>query len=327
VFEEGEILPVLIDRLTRVLDELDLESEVILVDDGSKDGTARAIVGAHAADRRFVGLVLSRNFGHQVAISAGLAHTRGAAVVVMDGDLQDPPEAIAALWARFQEGYDVVYAVRASRPEGKLKRWAYSAYYRLLRRWVAIDIPLDAGDFGIMSRRVVDRLNSMPERRRFLRGLRAWVGFRQTGLPVDRSARLAGRPKFTLAKLVGLALDGLIGFGETPLRWAGGLGITAVVIAAAGFCGLGARALLSSSGFPASAAIALLLLFLGGVQLLSMAILGEYVSRIFQEVNGRPLYVVRKRVGLEPIHQSASRRRRRRSARHGSAEGASLTMP
>src|SRR4051794_5786839 len=204
LYDEEPIVPVLVARLARVLDELTLDAEVILVDDGSRDGTLGAIAAAHAADPRFVGLALSRNFGHQTAISAGLAHARGEAVVVMDGDLQDPPEAIAALWVRFREGYDVVYAVRASRPEGALKRWAYAAYYRLLRRWVAIEMPLDAGDFSIMSRRVVEHLNAMPERRRFVRGLRAWVGFRQSGIPIDRSARLVGRPKYTWSKLLGL---------------------------------------------------------------------------------------------------------------------------
>src|SRR4051794_8277463 len=173
VYEEEGLLPVLAARLARVLDALGAEAEVILIDDGSGDGTLAAIARAHAADPRFVGVSLSRNFGHQLAITAGLAHARGDAVVVMDGDLQDPPEAIGVLWAKLHEGYDVVYAVRASRPEGLLKRLAYRAFYRCLGRLVAIEIPLDAGDFGIMTRRVVDQLNAMPEHRRFVRGLRA----------------------------------------------------------------------------------------------------------------------------------------------------------
>jgi dolichol-phosphate mannosyltransferase len=312
LYDEEAIVPALVARLARALDEIGVEAEVVLVDDGSRDGTLAAIARAHVEDRRFLGLALSRNFGHQVAISAGLEHARGESVVVMDGDLQDPPEAIGALWTRLREGFDVVYAVRSSRPEGLLKRLAYAAYYRLLRRWGAVEIPLDAGDFGIMSRRVVDHLVAMPERRRFVRGLRAWVGFRQTGLPIDRSPRHAGRPKFTWAKLASLALDGLIGFGEGPLRWAGGLGVAAVLLALGGLVVASARAALVASA-PGWAWVGLLALFLGGTQLLCAAILGEYASRIVQEVSGRPLYLVRRRIGLgERISPRRSRRPRRK---------------
>jgi len=281
------------------------------VDDGSRDGTLAEIAQAHAADPRFVGVSLSRNFGHQVAITAGLKHAKGDAVVVMDGDLQDPPEAIGPLWSKLCEGYDVVYAIRASRPEGWWKRLAYSAYYRVLGRLVSIDIPLDAGDFGIMSRRVVDQLNAMPERRRFVRGLRAWVGFRQVGLPIDRAARHSGRPKFTLRKLVGLALDGLIGFSEAPLRWAGALGVTAIASAFLGLVVATARMVMGVGPIQGWTWVALLIVFFGGAQLLFVAILGEYVGRIFQEVNGRPLYVIRRRIGLDPPKASARRARSR----------------
>jgi glycosyltransferase involved in cell wall biosynthesis len=309
LYDEETVVPVLVERLTRVLDELGLNAEVILVDDGSRDGTLAAIAAAHAVDPRFAGLALSRNFGHQLAITAGLAHARGDAVVVMDGDLQDPPEAIPALWAKLNEGYDVVYAIRASRPERWWKRLVYRAYYRVLSRLVAIEIPLDAGDFSIMSGRVVAHLNAMPERRRFVRGLRAWVGFRQVGLPLDRATRHAGRPKFTLGKLVGLALDGLVGFSEAPLRWAGGLGALGVVSALAGLAGAGTRGACGSAWPPGWLWVGLLVLFSGGAQLLFVAILGEYVSRIFQEVNGRPLYVVRRRIGLGPRLRPCTGRR------------------
>lgn len=317
LYDEEGTVPVLVGRLARALDELGVSAEVILVDDGSRDGTLEEIDRAHAADSRFLGLALSRNFGHQVAITAGLRHTSGRAVVVMDGDLQDPPEAIAALWAKLGEGFDVVYAVRASRPEPLWKRAAYAAYYRLLGRAVAIEIPLDAGDFGIMSRRVVDLVNAMPERRRFVRGLRAWVGFRQAGLPVDRGARHAGQPKFTIRKLMGLALDGLVGFSEAPLRWAGALAAWSVFAALAGATWAAARFALGGGAPPGWAAVALLALFLGGTQLACAAILGEYVGRIAQDVNGRPLYVVRRRIGLKAssarrslkIHRSGRGRR------------------
>jgi dolichol-phosphate mannosyltransferase len=307
LFDEESVVPALVERLGRVIDDLGVDAEVILVDDGSGDGTLAEVARAHAADPRFVGLALSRNFGHQLAITAGLAHARGEAVAVMDGDLQDPPEAIGALWSKLRAGYDVVYAVRASRPEGWWKRLAYRAFYRLLGRVVAIDIPLDAGDFGIMSRRVVDTLNAMPERRRFVRGLRAWVGFRQVGLPVDRAARHSGRPKFSLGKLAALALDGLIGFSTAPLRVAGLLGALA---AAAGLAGAAAGAFRGVAGLawpPGWYWVGLMVLFSAGSQLLFGAILGEYVGRILQEVSGRPAYVVRRRIGLTAPRRRSGR--------------------
>jgi glycosyltransferase involved in cell wall biosynthesis len=298
LYDEEPIVPALVARLSRALDGLGVEAEVILVDDGSADGTLAAIARAHAADPRFVGLALSRNFGHQPAITAGLSHARGQAVVVMDGDLQDPPEAIGALWAKLNEGFDVVYAVRSRRPEGWPKRLAYHAYYRLLGRASTFAIPLDAGDFGIMSRRVVDLLNALPERRRFLRGLRAWVGFRQVGLPVDRAPRHAGRPKFTPSKLLELALDGLVGFGEAPTRPAALLGVLGVGLAALGMAAGLARGLLGAGWAPGWWWVATAVGFSGGAQLLFAAILGEYVNRIFREVSGRPPYLVRRRIGL-----------------------------
>lgn len=308
VFEEEAVVPVLVERLGRVLDGLGAEAEVILVDDGSQDGTWAEVVRAHGSDPRFVGLRLSRNFGHQVAISAGLAESSGMAVLVMDGDLQDPPEAIPALWARYREGFDVVYAIRASRPEGPLKRLTYASFYRLLGLAVTIPIPKDAGDFGLMSRRVVDLVVAMPERRRYVRGLRAWVGFRQSGVPIDRGARHSGRPKFTLRKLFGLAIDGLIGFGEGPLRPVGMMGVVAIVLSVIGAIVAALRGVSGQGESPGWAWVGLACVFFGGVQLLSTAIIGEYVGRILQEVNGRPLYVARQRVGLTPVEAGRNSR-------------------
>jgi dolichol-phosphate mannosyltransferase len=311
LWDEEAVVPALVERLARALDDLGVEAEVILVDDGSRDGTWSAIARAHAADGRFAGLALSRNFGHQAAITAGLSHARGDAVVVMDGDLQDPPEAIARLWSKLGEGYDVVYAVRASRRERGWKRLAYRLYYRLLNRLAAIDVPLDAGDFAILSRRVVDQLNALPERRRYVRGLRAWVGFRQAGLAIDRAARHAGRPKYTLGRLIGLALDGLIGFSAAPVRGAGVVGGAAVGLAVIAAAAAAVRGALGAGLPPGWFWVGLLVVFSGGAQLLFAAILGEYVNRIFHEVNGRPLYIIRRRIGLAPARRTRSRSRSR----------------
>jgi dolichol-phosphate mannosyltransferase len=294
VFEEEDVLPLLIERLTRVLDGMNLTSEVIFVDDGSDDDTLDLIAQANRSDARIRALCLSRNFGHQAAISAGLAEARGNAVAVMDGDLQDPPEALPLLYKRLREGNDVVYAIRASRPESWPKRLAYRLFYRLLQRSVSVPMPLDAGDFGLMSRRVVDVLNQLPERRRFVRGLRAWAGFRQVGVPIEREPRGGGRPKYTWAKLVMLAVDGLVGFSETPLRWAGALGFGAMGLALTG-----AMAGLLAGISQVWVWVGLLVLFFGGAQLFSTAILGEYVCRTLHEAQGRPAYVVRRRIGIE----------------------------
>jgi dolichol-phosphate mannosyltransferase len=315
LYEEEPLVRVLVARLATVLDDLAVGAEVILVDDGSRDGTLAEIARAHAVDPRFVGLSLSRNFGHQPAISAGLAHTRGEAVVVMDGDLQDPPEAITALWGKLNEGYDVVYAVRARRPEGWLKRLAYRAYYRILGRVGAIAIPLDAGDFCIMSQRVVAHLNALPERRRFVRGLRAWVGFRQVGLAIDRASRHAGRPKFTLRKLLALAVDGLVGFSETPTRPAGAVGLAGLCLSGLAMAAATARGLLGLAWLPGWTWVALIVIFSSSAQLLFVAILGEYVSRIFQEVSGRPAYLIQHRIGLDGPGRGPVRTRRRQRSR------------
>jgi dolichol-phosphate mannosyltransferase len=245
------------------------------------------------ADPRVVGVMLSRNFGHQAAVSAGIAECTGDAVIVMDGDLQDPPEVLEQFIARWRDGAEVVYAVRTKRKEGLLKRTAYGAFYRLLRKLSDIDIPLDSGDFGLMDRKVVNALLALPERQRFVRGLRCFVGFRQEGLVYERAGREAGAPKYTFKALVRLAMDGLISFSSAPLNLITYLGLGSCVFALGLIAWVMGRAIIGQRPPEGWASTMVVVLFFGSVQLLSLGIIGEYLRRIFLEVKGRPTYIVR----------------------------------
>jgi len=304
LYNEEEVFAELTRRLKAVLDGLPFRAEVVLIDDGSCDSTSHLIADACGKDARFRGVVLSRNFGHQAAVTAGMRHAAGRTVAVLDGDLQDPPEVLEDFHRRLNEGFDVVYAVRQGRKENFLKRLAYYAFYRVLRRLATISIPLDSGDFCIMSQRVVRIINSLPERHRFVRGMRSWVGFRQVGCPYDRAGRAGGHSKYSLARLAALALDGIFTFSEKPLRWSSYAG--AVVAALAFLWALRTIAwrLLTNESLPGFATMATGMFFLGGVQLLSIGILGEYVGRIHNEVKARPPYVVDRLYGLAPCKSS-----------------------
>src|SRR6266545_1947657 len=293
VFKEKENLLALHARLSSVLEQIGLSYEIIFVDDGSRDGSLEQLRDFAADDPHVLVVELARNFGHQVAISAGLDHARGAGVIVMDSDLQDPPEALPQFIAKWREGHDVVYAIRAQRKEHWLKRTAYAAFYRLLQRVANIEIPLDAGDFCIMDRRVVDLLVGMPERNRFVRGIRSWVGLDQVGLAYERHARQAGKPKFTFTRLVYLALDGLISFSYIPLRVITmlGFGVSLLSIVLAVFYAI--KKLTVGLNPPGFATLTVAIFFLAGMQLITIGVIGEYVGRIFEEVKRRPLYVVR----------------------------------
>jgi polyisoprenyl-phosphate glycosyltransferase len=271
--------------------------EIVFVDDGSRDGSLDILRGLAARDARVVVVELARNFGHQVAISAGLDYARGDAVIVMDADLQDPPEVLPQFIAKWREGHDVVYAIRAQRKEGALKQLAYKAFYRVLQRIASIQIPLDSGDFCIMDRKVVDLLVGMPERNRFVRGIRSWIGLDQVGLGYERQARYAGRAKYTFSRLIYLALDGLISFSFIPLRAISlvGLAVSALsIFLAIGYAIQKITAGLTPPGF---ATTVVAIFFLAGVQLITIGVIGEYVGRIFEEVKRRPLYVVRRVTG------------------------------
>ena len=293
LFNEQENLPELHRRLRAALDPLDIEPEIILVNDGSSDATPTMIHMLSQADPRVVGVMLSRNFGHQAAVSAGIAECTGDAVIVMDGDLQDPPEVLEQFIARWRDGAEVVYAVRTKRKEGLLKRTAYGAFYRLLRKLSDIDIPLDSGDFGLMDRKVVNALMALPERQRFVRGLRCFVGFRQEGLVYERAGREAGAPKYTFKALVRLAMDGLISFSSAPLNLITYLGLGSCVFALGLIAWVMGRAIIGQRPPEGWASTMVVVLFFGSVQLLSLGIIGEDLRRIFLEVKGRPTYLVR----------------------------------
>jgi polyisoprenyl-phosphate glycosyltransferase len=294
VYDEQDNLPLLYQRLTAVLEEVEPNYQVVFVDDGSRDGSLNILRELVEKDDRVILIELARNFGHQVAISAGLDYARGAGVIIMDADLQDPPEVLPQFIAKWREGHDVVYAVRATRRENWLMRIAYAAFYRLLSKIANIHIPLDAGDFCIMDRKVVDLLVGMPERNRFVRGIRSWVGLDQVGLAYQRQARNAGRPKFTFTRLVYLALDGLVSFSYIPLRAITvlGFGVSFISICLAVFYTV--KRLTVGLSPPGFATTIVAILFLAGMQLITIGVIGEYVGRIFEEVKRRPLYIVRK---------------------------------
>lgn len=301
VYNEEANLPSLASRLSSAAASWSEPFEVVFVDDGSSDRSLEMLKGLHSRDQRFRYISLTRNFGHQAAVSAGLYHTRGDVVAIMDADLQDPPEILEKFIGKLSEGNDVVYAIRQKRKENALKRLAYWAFYRILSRLSSIRIPLDSGDFCVMTRRVVNLLNEMPERNRFVRGLRSWVGFKQVGLAYERDARHAGEVKFTFKKLIHLALDGLISFTYRPLRLIGIFGLFVSFVSVIGlvlfflFAAFDVPILgHSPRDVPGFTSLTLAVLMLGGVQLLSLWIIGEYIGRIFDEVKRRPLFLVKE---------------------------------
>lgn len=299
IFNEEETLQALYERLSAALTSMGEPFEVIFVNDGSRDGSERMLRDFQTRDPRFKSIHFSRNFGHQTAITCGLDHAAGAAVVAMDGDLQDPPEVLPDLLQRWRDGYEVVYAIRQKRKEGLFKRSAYKGFYWLLRRVSYLDIPLDSGDFSLIDRRVVDILKTMPERNRFVRGLRTWAGFRQVGYEYAREARFAGQSKYNLSRLMKLAFDGLVSYSYVPLRLVSNVGLLVSMTALAYMAYLLLARVFGGTPIAGWTSTVVIVLFLGGVQLLSLGVIGEYVGRIFEEVKQRPHYVVRERVGFD----------------------------
>ena len=298
VFNEREVLPELYRRATAVLSQLGLTYELILVNDGSTDGSWDVIRSLALADTRVKAIGLTRNFGHQPAITAGLHAARGKTVVFMDADLQDPPELIPALYAKHREGHDVVFAQRRAREGETLwKRATASAFYRIMRRMTALEMPLDTGDFRLLSRRVADDLCRLREYNPFIRGLVTWVGYSQTGVLYDREPRYKGRTKFSTARMISFALDGITSFSSRPLRLAAHIGL---FFAGASLLLMSGLIVYKVSGgthlVPGWTSLIVSVLFLGGLNLTAIGLLGEYIGRVYDQVKGRPLYLVKDRL-------------------------------
>ena len=331
VYNEQEVLPAFYERLRAVLDSLPCEAEILFVNDGSDDGTPAILDGLAKRDERVRVLSFTRNFGHQAALCAGLDHCRGDAAVMIDADLQDPPELIRDFHARWHEGYQVVYGRRRRLEEGMAKRAIYHFFYRVLHVLANIDIPLDSGDFSLVDRRIVDNLRALPERTRFLRGLRSWIGLRQIGIEYARHARQSGESKYSVAKLFKLAFDGIVSFSTAPLKLAL---VTGLLVSAGGFLLILILIYLRLShsfDLPGWTSLMVIVLFLGGIQLITIGIVGEYIARIYEEVKARPLYLLASRSGGEAaseaegpemqasVHESSTRPRSFR--RGGSGRG------
>lgn len=301
IYNEEETIPELYRRVSDVMDSLDDSVELILINDGSRDRSLKLMRELQERDARVCYISFARNFGHQAAVTAGLNFARGQVIVVLDADLQDPPELIPKMIESWQAGYHVVYAQRTKRKkESWFKRLTAYVFYRLLRRLADVDIPADTGDFCLMDRQVVDLLNSMPERNRYIRGLRAWIGFRQTAVKFERDPRFAGEVKYTFKKSLALAINSLVSFSKIPLRISTYLGLFSALIALLmALLVLYWRLQQPDSPVTGLATILIAVFFLGSVQLISVGILGEYIGRIYEEVKGRPAYTIAEIAGLE----------------------------
>ena len=304
-YNEADGIELLYQRVTKAATTWNDSFELIVVDDGSRDATLAILSALSASDTRLKVLSFSRNFGHQAAVSAGLVYAEGDIIAVIDADLQDPPEELARFLQRCRDGYDVVYAIREKRKESMFKRAAYFVYYRVLRFLANIDIPLDSGDFCVISRRALDTLNALPERNRFVRGLRTWIGYRQVGMAYERQARAAGAPKYTLRSLTNLALDGMINFSYKPLRVLGVTGMLVGVMAVIAGILFFLQSVTNTTvwGYnprdaPGWTTLILTILFLSAVQLFGLGVMGEYIGRLFEETKRRPPYVITSWINL-----------------------------
>ena len=293
VYNEESNLPMLVDRVVKIMDQSAIHLEAVLVDDGSQDNSRQILQQLALSDPRFHVILLSRNHGHQLALTAGLSVARGSeGVFVLDGDLQDPPELLDTFYRKHKEGYDVVYAIREKRKEVFYKRFAYFIFYRILKKIANIEIPLDSGDFSFISRRVVDVLNKMPEESRFIRGMRTWIGFKQIGIAYDRQERASGDSKYSFGKLVQLALNGIYNFSEFPVKFVmilGGLAISSSVLY---LISVIIKKMFFDQVIEGFTALLFVVILFGGIQLLAIGILGEYILRIFFQSKSRPNFII-----------------------------------
>lgn len=295
IYNEIGNIEILYERISKVLDSTGESWELLLVDDGSTDGSTEAIRNLANQDERVRPVIFARNFGHQLAVTAGLDYSRGKAVVIIDADLQDPPEVILDLIDKWRDGYEVVYAIRAEREgESWFKLFTASLFYRFIYRITDVNIPLDAGDFRLLDRQVVDVLSKMRERHRFLRGMSVWVGFKQTGVPYRRAARVSGETKYPLRKMLKFASDAVTSFSYFPLQLATYIGFISAGMSIIAIPVVVIMRMTGSQAFFGQATTFIAVLFLGGVQLISLGILGEYIGRLYDEAKGRPLYIVRE---------------------------------
>ena len=295
LYNEEAGFAMLIDRLNQLIKNSELTIEVVLVNDGSRDKTPLLMNELALTDSHYQCVFLARNHGHQLALTAGLAHVNcSEAVFVIDGDLQDPPELLGRFYEKYKEGFEVIYGIRRKRKESAVKKFFYWMYYRLLKNISSINIPLDSGDFALLSRRVVDHLNEMPERSRFIRGMRSWIGFRQTGLEYERDARAAGNAKYNFNMLFHLAYNGIFNFSEFPVKLITRMGMLTMLGALLFFIYILVKMYLLGGVPEGYTSLFLAITIFSGVQLLSLGLIGEYVLRIYDQVRGRPLYIVDK---------------------------------
>jgi len=300
VYNESENVQLLHERISKVMTKLKSPFEMIFVNDGSTDRTVEKLETLYKKDKTVKIINFSRNFGHQTAVSAGLKYCTGDMVAILDSDLQDPPEVLPDFFKKLESGYDTVYAIRKNRKETAWKKFAYSTYYRLLKSLANVDIPLDSGDFCVMSRRMIDAINSLPERNRFVRGLRSWVGFKQAGLAYDRDARSAGESKYTMSKLFKLASDGIFSFSYMPLQAITWLGFVGILFSVIGSLWAGYQKFFTANynAVPGFATTVILIMFIGGLQLFSLGVVGEYMRRMYDEIKARPQYIIDSTIGF-----------------------------
>jgi glycosyltransferase involved in cell wall biosynthesis len=297
LFNEETVFPLLINRLNSFSNTLSITHEIILVDDGSTDKTAELMQALAINAPKYHCIFLSRNFGHQFAVSAGLTYSRGTeALMILDGDLQDPPEVFESFYACLKEGYDVVYGIRTKRKENEFKKISYYFFYRILSRISSSPIFLDSGDFSLLSRRVVNIINEMPENSRFLRGMRGWIGFKQKGVAYERDVRAAGEPKYTLTKLFKLAYDGIFNFSAFPIKFLTWSGVFCLATSFIYFLFTMYKKFFENDVPTGFTALLFMIIFFGGIQLVSIGIIGEYVSRTFEQVKNRPLFIIKSRI-------------------------------